>query len=277
LGWFFKIFEFLTFFVHIRRKKYIFGRSKTIFLRTCAEGVVMNWEEYFNTLVDWKQLPAYKLETRVDSLIGYFLPEILKEKFGVDITLNDIFPEFPIKKETNDQSTKIDFLTIQGETSYIIEIKTDSNSFDEDQFGVYMNIQSQKDKALKKLIDGLTTIWNNFHKSAARKKYIKLIDRCTKYNLIEGDGEEIPKSEYWKEEGFFNRYKNISKECNVKIIYILPHQPQKDEKVFEPIMENEKNVTVIDFEEIAKTLKAIRKGDDFIDQFAQTLEKWKGE
>jgi len=35
-------------------------------------------DEYFATLEDWKRLPAYKLETRVDSLVGFALPTVIE-------------------------------------------------------------------------------------------------------------------------------------------------------------------------------------------------------
>jgi len=33
----------------------------------------MEWNEYFEMMIDWKKLPAYKAETRIDSLIGFYL------------------------------------------------------------------------------------------------------------------------------------------------------------------------------------------------------------
>jgi len=39
----------------------------------------MEWKEYFDIMIDWKKLPAYKAETRIDSLIGFFLKSIISE------------------------------------------------------------------------------------------------------------------------------------------------------------------------------------------------------
>ena len=35
--------------------------------------------DYFKTLEGWKRLPAYKLETRIDSIVGFALPKIIKD------------------------------------------------------------------------------------------------------------------------------------------------------------------------------------------------------
>jgi len=39
----------------------------------------MNWNEYFKMMEDWKRLPAYKAEPRIDSLVGFYLPEIVSD------------------------------------------------------------------------------------------------------------------------------------------------------------------------------------------------------
>lgn len=51
---------------------------------------------YFDLLEDWKLLPAYKLETRIDSLIGFALPQILEQALGVKI--GHVIPELPLRK-----------------------------------------------------------------------------------------------------------------------------------------------------------------------------------
>ena len=57
-------------------------------------------EQIFELLKKWYEYPKYQLERRLDIFFSIYLPEILKEK-GIHIELNDIFPEFPLKKENN--------------------------------------------------------------------------------------------------------------------------------------------------------------------------------
>ena len=58
----------------------------------------MDWYEYFKMMIDWKKLPAYRAEPRIDSLIGYYLKDILSNELGDQIT--GIIPEFPLRLGT---------------------------------------------------------------------------------------------------------------------------------------------------------------------------------
>lgn len=80
----------------------------------------MNWMEYFEILKDWKRLPAYKIEPRIDCIIGYYIPKIISDFLGVKSL--GIIPELPIRLGTlipehegtyyADRSYKVDFLVI---------------------------------------------------------------------------------------------------------------------------------------------------------------------
>ena len=70
-------------------------------------------------LDDWRHLPAYQLERRVDVLFGMLLPTVIAAKFGVDPEDCKVIPEFPLHKgklnKSNDnQSVKIDFAIFIG-------------------------------------------------------------------------------------------------------------------------------------------------------------------
>jgi hypothetical protein len=77
----------------------------------------MNWNEYFAMMEDWKQLPAYRAEPRIDSFIGFYLPDMLADFCGEKMT--GIIPELPIRLGTvkphlneesyADKSYKVDF------------------------------------------------------------------------------------------------------------------------------------------------------------------------
>ena len=58
--------------------------------------------DYFATLEDWKMLPAYKLEPRIDSLVGFSLTKISERLTG--FPYRTVIPEFPIRLGTIDSS-----------------------------------------------------------------------------------------------------------------------------------------------------------------------------
>ena len=93
--------------------------------------------EYFDMLEDWKRLPAYKLEVRIDSLVGFALPKVLELRFG--LRTKKIIPELPIRlgtvhpkhdgKPFADRSYKVDFyVRTECEQNLFIEFKSDSGS-----------------------------------------------------------------------------------------------------------------------------------------------------
>jgi hypothetical protein len=129
--------------------------------------------DLFNLLDKWRLLPAYQLERRADIFFGLFLPEILKEKFKVEI--DHIIPEFPVRLgsidgSANNQSYKIDYLAVSKSANrvFLIELKTDMNSRRTVQDN-YLN--AAKEMNITGLIDGLLLIYK-----ASRHK--------TKYNYL---------------------------------------------------------------------------------------------
>ena len=83
----------------------------------------------FDTLNDWRHLPAYQLERRVDLFFAIYLPYALEARRCVKIK-EGLVPEFPIKKKGNNRSEKADYLAISkdGDCIFLIELKTDMNS-----------------------------------------------------------------------------------------------------------------------------------------------------
>lgn len=58
-------------------------------------------------LDEWRHLPAYQLERRVDVLFGMFLPEILQEQGIVPQNSSvEVIPEFPLHKTRLGMSSK---------------------------------------------------------------------------------------------------------------------------------------------------------------------------
>jgi hypothetical protein len=147
----------------------------------------MDWNEYFKMMIDWKKLPAYRAEPRIDSLIGYYLKDILSNKLGDQIT--GIIPEFPLRlgtvnpaindKNYADRSYKVDFLAIGSEgKNYLVEFKTDGKSLRPGQ-DKYL-IQSEKIGSMK-IIDGVIRI---SEVSSYKVKYKHLLEKIQGFGLI---------------------------------------------------------------------------------------------
>jgi len=125
----------------------------------------MDWKSYFTMLSDWKKLPAYKAEPRIDSLIGYYLKQILADYCHDNII--GIIPELPIRlgtidskkyQDTNfaDRSYKVDFYLLSSNgTNYLVEFKTDMGSISDKQRW-YLN--KAKDMGMEALVQGICRI-----------------------------------------------------------------------------------------------------------------------
>ena len=207
----------------------------------------MDFDKYFTQLLDWKKLPAYKLETRVDSFIGYYLKDIL-EKF-TNNKIVEIIPEFPLRvgtiypKININKSFKVDFLAIsENKTHYLIEFKTDSKSRRKKQDN-YLDIA--KDIKLKKLIDGLKKIYKATSVEYT-DKYKHLIEKLFKIKIINETIDFIGKNE------------------ELDIIYIQPSN-----------INDEQNI--IDFDFIIKYLKNVDTHNTFEEEFIKVLCEWKND
>ena len=99
---------------------------------------------YFATLRDWKHLPAYKAETRVDSIVGFALPQILEHARGLKVAT--VIPELPLRigsvqpqhaeARFANKSYKVDFFVVtECGRNILIEFKTDSGSRRDGQDG----------------------------------------------------------------------------------------------------------------------------------------------
>jgi len=130
-----------------------------------------------------KRFPAYQAERRIDIFINFFLEDILKYKLRKDlneIEIDDIAPEFPLKKEKGNQSTNMDYLCLLRSDGAInkilfVELKTDTISFSNAQYQTYLNYKN--DKTWKDCIDDLSEISNSKGMPFLyRKKYFYLIN-----------------------------------------------------------------------------------------------------
>lgn len=206
----------------------------------------MLWTEYFEMLKDWKQLPAYKVEPRIDSLIGYYLPSMISDFLKIKVV--GIVPELPIRlgtikpnhEGTNyaDRSYKVDFMIITNiGVNYLVEFKTNIKSRREGQ-DVYL--LETKALGTKSIVNGILQISNV---SSYKVKYRHLKEKLQTYGLIDND----------------NRYTGLNP--LFEIVYVQPSN-----------YKNEKNV--IDFNWISNWLKLKYPNSDFEKELADSMNSW---
>lgn len=139
-------------------------------------------------LLENKKFPNYHAERRIDIFINYFLTRILSQY--LDRPVEFICPEFPIKKEKNNQSTKLDYLCKSGTEMIFVELKTDKSSFSEEQSEIYLKCD-----------------WNDCVKNLKQIiKAVKIKDHKLKYVELDSAISKIES-------------KNISR---IRVIYISP-------------------------------------------------------
>ena len=135
------------------------------------------------TLSQWRHLPAYQLERRVDIFFALLLPKIIQKQLSLKCEHKDIIPEFPLRKglicrSESNASYKVDFAVFcQGKRVkklVLVELKTDISSFDKEQIE-HMN--EAKEIGTKAVLKG---VLDCAARSKERRKYayliLKLID-----------------------------------------------------------------------------------------------------
>jgi len=206
----------------------------------------MDWNEYFKMMIDWKKLPAYRAEPRIDSLIGYYLKDILNSRLDDQIT--GIIPEFPLRlgtvnpdiddKTYADRSYKVDFLAIGSVgLNYLVEFKTDGKSLRSDQ-EKYLK-QGEKIGS-KKIIEGVLRISKV---SSYKTKYKHLTDKMKQDGLLDGN----------------LLYTGLNPV--MKKIYVIPCNKSKSSDV-------------IDFKDIVEWFEKKSNKDSFELELMKTLQVW---
>ena len=224
----------------------------------------------FNRLDEWRHLPAYQLERRADIFFALFLPEVLEARCGALNPL--VIPEFPLRKGTlwpkkyeksnqqRNRSAKADYavFTKNCQTMYLVELKTDSKSFDKTQYNNYKKAQNV---GLHALIEGILRICEN---TKHIQKYVHLLKRLCELDLV-----TIPKVQCV--DNVTAAYRKVQntvcenwKKSEIKIVYV------------QPTARLSSNIDIddaIDFEEFARIAE---KRGEVGKVFAGYLRKWNG-
>lgn len=168
-------------------------------------------------------IPKYKTEVVFDTILSIFIEEIINGKYygqnGESDKIKLIGKEFPIRiatinsnweNEEYDTSINPDYLLASNNTLYIVELKTSSNSYDEEnQLANYIKVKSliESQKSANFIVSDFIRIGK-----IGNSKEFGLLKRENKkyqlyYQTIKTLIEEL------------NYLKNISR---VKIVYIVP-------------------------------------------------------
>jgi hypothetical protein len=205
----------------------------------------MNWNSYFRMMRDWKKLPAYRAEPRIDSIVGFYLPDFASDYLNDKIT--GIIPELPLRlatldeEKTGDKSYKVDFYLLGASgTHYLVEFKTDSSSR-RDKQDEYL--EQAKVKGMALIVDGILRIADV---STFKNKYEHLIIKLKNLELLDEN----------------RRYcgSNVLPE----IVYVQPG--------FNTGKNNGDNVIAFDW--IADWLKRNYQEGDFEKELGETLAEW---
>jgi hypothetical protein len=223
----------------------------------------------FDKLDKWRNLPDYQLERRADIFFSLYLCDVLSKNTGQDINPT-LIPEFPLKRENNNGSCKVDYLAFNTDLtrSYLIEIKTDFASLKIEQLQTYLNARA--DGIHKKMED----IFFDIYKATKEKrKYQHLIKLVEQVSLgIEPD----------KNDKFLSyrceAIKKFAKTGKPEIYLVIPSLPTNNtlsKKVRELIKFIDRNkimIKCIDFAEYRETVLSFN--DELSQTFADSLSEW---
>ncbi len=141
-------------------------------------------KELFSSLSLSKDLPKYQFERRIDTILEFFLPEFLSNKYGGEVKF--VTPEFPLKRTENNLSNNIDFLFYHilpdkiGKQWIICEVKAINESISHEQLVLYTRAKAKGMKVLLNEIQFIRSISGN------KVKYDSLLERIEPF---EKDGE----------------------------------------------------------------------------------------
>ena len=193
----------------------------------------MNISDY---LIQWGKLPGYSWERRIDPLIGYYLSQIL----GLNISREDIFPEFPIPCSSGKgvRSDHVDFVCWDSAKSmYLIELKTYHDSIHSEDGKAQFEHMLELAADSGRIFTHLARIWDsntqylNKHYELVRKLYAREhipkgegVDLFERVTWVGDDGKAI-KAQRRKIHEYLETHKFASDRKCI-IYYIAPCKPQ---------------------------------------------------
>ena len=234
--------------------------------------------EVLRQLDEWRHLPAYQLERRVDIFFGMFLPKVIEKRFGVRV--DDVIPEFPLHKgklgiSEDNRSINVDYVVFGSEGHirriFLVELKTDINSLDEKQLKRMMEARRIGD-----LLEGVGEAAQN---SKSKPKYAHLIWRLLKLGCLRFSENEVAKEVRnirWDSPKLSPFFEDLTadtpwRNADVDFVVILPTEPEKSKQSQVP-----DGFEVITFTQIADILVSRNEpfGSGVASVFSGFLRQW---
>ncbi len=233
--------------------------------------------EVFRRLKEWRDLPAYQLERRVDIFFGLLLPDFMRNKFCV--TDPTVIPEFPLNNTIigtagNSQSVKVDYAVFGKKDGancvFLVELKTDIKSLDKQQLK-YMKCAERA--GFRQLLRGVRL---SAIRSREKRKYAHLIWKLKELDYLYIESELS--NEKWdsKRPGLADFFKNLCvrtdlDEPKIELVVIVPKRPDE-----EFAKEHLQGFSCIPFAEFSGHLKNCDEKFDsgFVETFRKYLSGW---
>lgn len=194
----------------------------------------------FERLDNWRHLPGYRLEPRVDIFFSLYLKEVLQTHLDIlddqiqNEVLHVILPELPLRRGTvygehvdaTNKSVKVDFVLFSSDLkrAYFIELKTDGNSRREEQDDY---LKACEGMPLSSIVDGIVKIVLATDKKYI-KKYLHLLKSLECLGFVDVPSEVYKYGFSSNKTGITAALRNIkvnpiAENTIIDVIYILPH------------------------------------------------------
>ena len=209
------------------------------------------YETFYNLIKFWTLndfcTPNIKAEVIFDMLLSPFITDIVKEGMNSNGRFVLLAKEFPLKVYENNKGPKVDYLLMDDSTNdlYLVELKTDNNSFNKKQYSIYLETQKNRDigENFCRIIKDNTQerYYENFGLVTNVKgsnKYIRMLKQMAKIldGRISGNIAALSKDE------LAEAIREFLKGQTIHIVYVSINEIKVRNKPCEELYEGIKNI-----------------------------------
>ena len=209
------------------------------------------YEIFYNLIEFWTLndfcTPNIRAEVIFDMLLSPFITDIVKEGMNSNGRFVLLAKEFPLKVYENNKGPKVDYLLMDDSTSdlYLVELKTDNNSFNKKQYSIYLETQKNSDigENFCRIIKDNTQerYYENFGLVTNVKgsnKYIRMLKQMAKIldGRISGNIAALSKDE------LAEAIREFLKGQTIHIVYVSINEIKVRNKPCEELYEGIKNI-----------------------------------
>ena len=209
------------------------------------------YEIFYNLIEFWTLndfcTPNIKAEVIFDMLLSPFITDIVKEGMNYNGRFVLLAKEFPLKVYENNKGPKVDYLLMDDSTNdlYLVELKTDNNSFNKKQYRIYLETQKNSDigENFCRIIKDNTQerYYENFGLVTNVKgsnKYIRMLKQMAKIldGRISGNIAALSKDE------LAEAIREFLKGQTIHIVYVSINEIKVRNKPCEELYEGIKNI-----------------------------------